>query len=159
MFGMRKSGFIGLFMTLCLYSMSAFAQMTTAATLSPVGTWLTIDDETNKPRSVIQIWDQDGQLEGKVVKVFYRQGEGPKDVCDKCTDPEHQNKRILGMTILWGMQQDNALQWGGGNILDPHNGKIYRCQMQLSPNNQQLAVRGYIGISLLGRSQTWLRVS
>lgn len=129
-----------------------------AAEVSPVGSWITIDDDTNKPRSIVQIWSENGMLKGKLIKVYYRQGEGPSDVCVKCTDPEHQNQKILGMTILWDMQQKDAQTWSDGKILDPHNGKIYRCKIGISPNGQQLTIRGYIGIPLIGRSQTWLRV-
>lgn len=134
-----------------LFSMLAFA-----ADLSPVGTWLTIDDVTKKPRSIVKITEQNGQLAGSIAKVYYQQGEGPGDLCDKCSGAL-KNQKILGMTILSGMTKTSDNVWSGGRIVDPKNGKSYRCKMTLSPNGQMLDVRGYIGVSLLGRTQTWVR--
>lgn len=137
---------------LCLFSMMVFA-----ADLSPVGTWLTVDDVTKKPRSIVKITEQNGQLSGSVAKVYYQQGEGPSDVCDKCSGAL-KDQKILGMTILTGMtNQNGGSTWSGGNIVDPKNGKSYKCKMTLSPNGQMLDVRGYIGFSMLGRTQTWIR--
>lgn len=138
----------------------AFSVRAFAATSSPIGKWVTVDDKTQTPRSIVRIWeDTTGHLAGSIIKVNYRKDEGPNDVCDKCTDPEHQNKRILGMVILWNMTENasDPLEWTDGSVLDPHNGKIYRCKMTLSPDGNTLMVRGYIGISLLGRNQTWTR--
>ncbi len=126
-----------------------------AEALSPVGFWQTIDDETHQPRSIVQIWQQGDELRGKVIKAFYKPGESAKDVCSKCTGINH-NRLILGMTFLWGMTQQDD-RWTGGKILDPQNGKIYKCRLSLSPDGQQLMVRGYIGAPILGRTQTWLR--
>lgn len=128
--------------------------------LSPVGVWKTVDDETGKARSIVQISEENGKLQGKIQKVFYRPGEGPQDVCKKCTGVFH-NQLILGMTFLWGMEKEKGKEnvWGNGRILDPNNGKIYRCQLTLSPDGKKLAVRGYLGVLLLGRTQHWYRVS
>jgi uncharacterized protein (DUF2147 family) len=125
---------------------------------TPAGSWLTIDDETNTPRSIVKIWIDHNELKGKITQIYFREGEKETDVCDKCTDIEHKDKTILGMTILWGMEQKTNRQWHKGYILDPHNGKIYHAQITLSPNNKQLIVRGYVGLPLIGRSQTWTRV-
>lgn len=124
---------------------------------SPVGVWQTIDDKTNKPRSIVQIWQQDNELRGKILKIYYQPGEGEKDVCKKCTGVNH-NKPILGMTIIWGMSKQDD-DWKGGKILDPKNGKTYSCKMTLIEGGQQLKVRGYIGTPLLGRTQIWIRQS
>jgi uncharacterized protein (DUF2147 family) len=126
-----------------------------AQTSSPVGTWQTIDDHTGKPKALVQIVeDGDGTLSGKVIK-----GLGPNDQpdrrCTACTDAR-KDQLILGMTIVDGMKKAGD-GWDGGHILDPENGKIYRCKMHVENGGQQLEVRGYIGISLLGRSQTWNR--
>jgi len=153
MLGIKKTSLFILF--LLVFSFRAFA-----AIPSPIGKWVTIDDETQKPRSIVSIWeDTQGHLAGTIIKINYREGEGPQDVCDKCTDPEHHNKRIVGMVLLWDMSENpsDPLEWSGGQILDPHNGKIYRCKITISPDGKTLTVRGYIGISLLGRSQTWYR--
>ena len=122
---------------------------------SPVGVWQTIDDHTGQPKALVQIsQDADGSLSGKVIK-----GLGPNDQpdrkCDKCTD-YRKDQPMLGMTIINSMKQDGD-KYDGGQILDPENGSIYKCQMHTADNGQKLIVRGYIGISLIGRSQTWNR--
>ncbi|PCE26609.1 DUF2147 domain-containing protein [Burkholderia ubonensis] len=122
---------------------------------SPIGTWQTIDDSTGKPKALVQIAeDSDGSLSGKVVK-----GLGANDTpdrrCSACTD-ERKDQLIKGMTIIKAMKKDGD-HWDGGNILDPENGKVYKCKMTLDDGGQKLVVRGYIGVSLLGRSQTWVR--
>jgi uncharacterized protein (DUF2147 family) len=141
-----------------LLLLASFWSIISYAAITPVGVWKTIDDETGKPRSVVQIWQSNNQLLGRINQVYYRPGEGPSDVCKLCTGSFH-NQRILGMTMLWGMMQQAANQWGGGYILDPQSGKVYRCQLTLNPNGKQLFVRGYLGTPLIGRTQTWYRVS
>jgi uncharacterized protein (DUF2147 family) len=128
-----------------------------AAVVSPVGRWQTIDDVTEKPRSIVTISDEDGKLKGYISKVYYKKGEGPDDVCTHCTG-DKKDEKILGLNIIWGLVPVEPLVWHDGKILDPENGKIYRCKMQLSEDGQTLFVRGYIGFSLLGRTQTWLRL-
>ncbi|WP_240648297.1 DUF2147 domain-containing protein [Pararobbsia silviterrae] len=122
---------------------------------SPVGVWQTIDDHTGQPKALVQITqDADGTLSGKILK-----GLGPNDQpgrrCDKCTD-YRKDQLMLGMTIINGMKQDGD-KYDGGQILDPENGSLYKCTMHTDENGQKLVVRGYIGISLIGRSQTWSR--
>jgi len=122
---------------------------------SPVGTWQTIDDHTGQPKALVQITqDSSGALDGKVIK-----GLGPNDQperrCTACTDAR-KDQLILGMTIINDMKKvDDG--WDDGQILDPENGKIYKCKMHLEDGGQKLVVRGYIGVALLGRSQTWIR--
>jgi uncharacterized protein (DUF2147 family) len=126
-----------------------------AADGSPVGTWRTIDDKTKQPRSIISIVENNGELTGVVEKLFDQPGDDPAHLCKECRD-ERKDKPIIGMTILWGLKKDGQT-WSGGEILDPHNGKIYRCKITPSADGMSLNVRGYIGISLIGRTQTWLR--
>lgn len=130
-----------------------------ASDLSPIGKWKTIDDETKLPRSIIQIWEEEGQLKGKIEKIFYQPNEEIHELCDKCPAQWHNQKKV-GMTILWGFTQSstNPLQWSNGKILDPKTGKIYQCQMTLAESGTELKVRGYIGLPLLGRTQQWLRL-
>jgi uncharacterized protein (DUF2147 family) len=131
--------------------------LVSAQTLTPVGLWKTIDDNTGKQRSYVRIVDVGGELQGKVEKLFPFPGDDPENLCEKCKG-ERKNKPVVGMTILWGLEQDEGMVWKGGEILDPDNGKTYRCKMTVSDNGKELDVRGYIGISLIGRTQTWLRV-
>lgn len=132
----------------------ASAQVLAAAD-SPVGTWRTIDDKTKKERSIIRITDHNGELQGVVEKIFDQPGDDPAHLCEECKG-ERKDKPVIGMTILWGLKQDGNA-WTGGEILDPNNGKVYRCKMTLSADGKSLDVRGFIGISLIGRTQTWLR--
>ena len=126
-----------------------------AAELSPVGLWRTIDDNTGQPKGLVRIHEVDGQLEGKVEKAFPKPGEDPAPKCDKC-DGARRNQPVLGMTILWGLTKQGD-EYQGGEIIDPESGKIYRAKMKLTDGGKKLEVRGFIGISLLGRSQIWLR--
>lgn len=115
------------------------------------GKWKTIDDETGKPKSIVEIYEKDGKAYGKVVEIT--DPEKQEAVCDECDkDDPRKNERILGMVVLKDMEKDDD-EWDDGTILDPNNGKVYRCKMWLEEG--QLQVRGYIGFSLLGRTQTW----
>lgn len=139
---------------------AAMLGMSTAALAggaSPVGSWQTIDDVSKKPRSVVLIsQDSQGQLIGKITKVYFRPGEGPNDVCKKCSGAL-KDQKVIGLTILTGMKQDakDPSHWSGGHIVDPESGKSYKCTLTTTPNGNTLKVRGYIGISLIGRTQTW----
>ena len=126
-----------------------------ADTSSPAGVWKSIDDKTKKERSIIRITDVNGEFKGVVEKIFDQPGEDPAHLCKECKD-ERKDKPIVGMTILWGLKKDGD-GWSGGEILDPKNGKIYRAKMSLSEDGKSLKVRGFIGISLIGRTQTWHR--
>jgi uncharacterized protein (DUF2147 family) len=126
-----------------------------ADSMSPIGVWRSIDDKTKKERSIIRITEVNGALQGVVEKIFDQPGDDPGHLCKECKD-ERKDKPIVGMTILWGLKQDGA-GWSGGEILDPKNGKIYRAKMSLSEDGKSLNVRGFIGVSLIGRTQTWWR--
>jgi uncharacterized protein (DUF2147 family) len=122
---------------------------------SPVGTWQTIDDHTGQPKALVQIaQDSNGSLSGKVIKGL-NANDKPDRRCTECTDAR-KDQLILGMTIISDMQKDGDA-WDHGQILDPENGKLYKCKMHLEDGGNKLVVRGYIGVSLLGRSQTWVR--
>jgi uncharacterized protein (DUF2147 family) len=134
--------------------------MTTAAMAqSPIGKWKTVDDETGKVRSIVQIYEEDGKLFGKILELRNRTAdEDPDPVCDDCakSDPRY-NKRVVGMVFLTNLKKTNNKLWEGGKILDPKNGKVYRCYMKLE-NANKLRVRGFIGFSALGRTQIWQRI-
>lgn len=122
---------------------------------SPVGRWKTIDDETNTERSLVEITQVGDELQGRILKIFYRPDEKPDPVCEAC-EGERKNQPIIGMTFLWGLKPDGG-DWAGGAILDPKNGKIYNAKAGLADDGQKLRVRGFIGTPLLGRTQTWIR--
>jgi uncharacterized protein (DUF2147 family) len=122
---------------------------------SPVGLWKNIDDESGKPKALIRITESNGELKGKIEKLFKNPNEDQNPKCDKC-EGALKDQPVLGMTILSGMKRDGD-DYNGGNILDPNNGKVYRSKLSLADGGKKLNVRGYIGIPMLGRSQIWLR--
>jgi len=126
-----------------------------AAEPSPTGLWKTIDDSSGRPKGLVRIREVNGKYEGKLEKIFPKPGDDPAPRCEKCEGARH-NQPVLGMTILWGLSQQGD-EYQGGEALDPENGKIYRAKMKLIDGGKKLEVRGFIGISLFGRSQTWLR--
>lgn len=124
--------------------------------MSPVGLWKTIDDKTQQPRSFVRIVENNGVLEGRVEKLLNRQpDDDPDGLCRACSG-ERKDKPVVGMTILWGLRKSGD-DWRGGEILDPKNGKTYSCKMKIADGGAKLDVRGYIGVSLIGRTQTWIR--
>ena len=126
-----------------------------AADLS--GVWQTTDDKTGKPRSLVRIVETAGEYSAIVEKGLLASDTGDA-ICDKCTD-ERKGQKIIGMTIAKHLKQSaNSNIYDSGEILDPENGKTYKCKMTLNANGNELEVRGFIGFSLLGRSQTWKRV-
>lgn len=126
-----------------------------AQALSPTGLWQTVDDKTGQPRSLIRIEETNGMITATVEKGLLPTDTGDA-ICDKCKD-DRKGKPIIGMNIVRGLTKDGD-QYNGGTILDPDNGKVYKCKMKLDETGNALEVRGYIGISLIGRSQTWTRV-
>ena len=131
---------------------AAFAQAT------PVGLWKTIDDETKKEKSLIRVSETGGVLTGTLEK-FLDPATKPDVVCDKCSD-ERKDKSILGMTLVRNVKKNasDAALWDGGDILDPNNGKVYKARLKPVDGGQKLEVRGYIGVPMIGRTQTWVRV-
>lgn len=135
--------------------LSGATQPADAAEPALTGTWLTIDDEDGKPRSVVVIEKIADELRGRIEKIYPRASDNPQNLCDKC-EGVLKDQPVVGMVILWGFKKQDG-EYSDGEILDPGNGKIYHARLQLSPDGKQLTVRGYIGIPLFGRSQTWLR--
>ena len=118
-----------------------------------LGVWTTTDDKTHKPRGTVRLYEENGAIFGKIETSL-----NPKDateVCDLC-DGERRNKPIIGLVFVRNMKKQGA-EYGGGDILDPDTGKVYRCKMTLEDGGKRLVVRGFIGFSLLGRSQAWTR--
>jgi len=115
------------------------------------GKWKTIDDETGKAKSIVEIYEKNGKAYGKIVKLFRSPNEEQDPICDECED-DRKNKKIIGMEIIRGMEKDDD-EWEDGTILDPKNGKIYDCEIWR--DGEELKVRGYI--AFLYRTQTWLK--
>lgn len=121
---------------------------------SIVGKWKTIDDETGKAKSIVELFLKSGKMYAKVVEVLDIANKN--SLCQKCSG-EDKNKPILGLTIIKGLSKEGA-EYTSGEILDPKNGKLYKCAISLE-SKDKLKVRGYIGFSLLGRTQYWHRVN
>src|SRR5215831_3744983 len=132
---------------------AAVAQSVPETAASPVGLWETIDDKTGKPTAIVEIFEREQRLYGRIEQILT--GADPNSVCVACTD-DRKNKPIIGMIIIRGIKPVGP-EYGGGDILDPDSGSVYRCKMHLEKNGSELIVRGDIGLSLFGRSQTWHR--
>ncbi|UFK98362.1 DUF2147 domain-containing protein [Kaistella faecalis] len=116
------------------------------------GKWKTIDDETGQEKSIVEIFKKsDGKYYGKVTQLLIKPAN-PN--CVDCKD-DRKNKPILGMEVVRGLSKDGS-EFTGGTITDPKTGKTYKCTITRS--GDKLNVRGYIGFSLIGRSQTWHKV-
>ena len=128
-----------------------------AQSTSPAGAWKTIDDATKKEKSVVRIVDNGGVYSGRIEKLL-ESTMAPDAVCKECTD-DRKDKPVVGLLIVRNMKQsaDDKSVFEGGDILDPANGKVYKAKMKLIDNGTKLEVRGFVGISLLGRTQTWIR--
>jgi uncharacterized protein (DUF2147 family) len=145
------SGILGL---LPIVLLGAFAS-TPAIAATPVGLWTTIDDNSRRPRALVDISQTDDILSGRIVRLFVDPGEDPDPHCGKCTDSRH-DQRVIGMQILSSLHRHGD-KWSGGEILDPESGSVYRVTIRPSDDGQRLDVRGYVGFSLLGRTQVWER--
>jgi uncharacterized protein (DUF2147 family) len=127
-----------------------------AAEPTAVGLWEQVDDKTGKPESWFKITERNGIYTGNLVKIFFKPGEDENWVCDRCEGAE-RGAPVLGVALIKGMRR-NGSSYENGTIMDPRDGSVYRALMQLSPDGQKLEVRGYLGISLFGRSQVWNRL-
>jgi uncharacterized protein (DUF2147 family) len=127
-----------------------------AAEPTAVGLWEQVDESSGKTESWFKISERNGVYEGNVVKIFPKPGEDENFVCSKCEGSE-KGAPVLGLTLIKGMQR-NGLAYENGTIMDPRDGAVYRALMKLSPDGGKLEVRGYLGISLFGRTQVWNRL-
>jgi len=119
---------------------------------SALGIWKTVDDNTGETRSEMELYlNAEGELEGKIHRLLQ---EDADTTCDKCPG-DKKDAKLVGMVIMWDLEKDND-QWEGGRIMDPENGKTYKCYIELE-GTDKLKVRGYIGIAALGRTQYWYR--
>lgn len=120
---------------------------------SLVGKWKTIDDTSGKEKSIVEIFERQGKVYGKIIKIFPDPGEDPDPLCNKCPeDDARYKKKIIGMEIIQHMVAAGK-EWVDGKILDPEAGKIYTCKLWLEGNS--LKVRGYWGPFY--RTQTWVK--
>jgi len=120
--------------------------------LSPVGRWRTVDEKTGQPRSIVRIWEENGRYFGRVELSLNPERAGRR--CDMCTD-ERKDQLIVGMTVIRALKK-NGDEYSG-DLLNPDNGKVYRCELRLKQQGEVLSIRLHQGASLFGRSETWTR--
>jgi uncharacterized protein (DUF2147 family) len=137
-----------LLIPILLMTMSAYGQ-------SIIGKWKTIDDTNGKEKSIVEIFEKGDKVHGRIIRIFPEQGEDPDPVCDQCEEDDPRfRKKIIGMEIITSMQRESG-QYTNGEILDPENGKVYRCKLWMEGSD--LKVRGYWGPFY--RTQTWKRAN
>lgn len=119
------------------------------------GRWVSIDDNSGKPRSVVEITERNGKAYGRILKLFREPTEAQDPLCGKCDeDDDRYKKKVIGMEIIRDMER-NGDEWNEGTILDPKNGTVYDCKLWLE--NDRLMVRGYV--LFFYRTQSWVRAS
>lgn len=122
---------------------------------SPVGLWRAVDGKTGQPRALIRFEKQDGRYFGRIE--WTSDPEDATNTCTHCKD-ERKDAPIIGLTLIRNMERVGE-EFRNGDILDPRNGGVYRCELRLEDGGSVLVVRGYIGIPLIGGSERWFRVS
>lgn len=140
---------------LALFTIGLFAPAVFAKNNSPVGYWKTVDDKTKKKKSIVKIWVKNGVAYGKILGLFRKKGENQDPKCTKCKG-KRKNQKTIGMTIIYGLKAKGK-EWGGGKIIDPANGKVYKAKIWTVAGGNKLKVRGYV--FLFFRTQTWIRIS
>lgn len=135
------------------YSLAHSAE--SGAVVTPAGLWRTYDDNDGSFRSIVEIKEDHGKFSGTILKPFLKAGE--PTTCISC-DGDLKNHPISGFPLFSNLKADDDV-WKGGDIVDPKNGKSYSVKLSLEDNGNKLKVRGYLGISLFGRTQYWVRTT
>ncbi len=135
---------------------ASFAQTASAQSPSPVGIWQQVDDDSGVIQSHIAIAERGGTYEGTILRIFPGPGDPPNPVCNLCKGAK-KGAPIVGFKVLENLRKSGE-SYEGGIITDPESGTEYSARMSLSADGKVLTVRGFVGVSLLGRSQEWKRL-
>ena len=135
--------------------LAALALAQPAAAESPEGRWLTFDADTGAKRAVVEIRRQGPEFKGSIVELYLQKGEDPNPTCKDCPG-EARDRKILGLEIL-SLEYGSAATEFKGKVLDPEEGKVYRCTAVLEPGGKRLVLRGYVLLPIFGRIETWRR--
>jgi uncharacterized protein (DUF2147 family) len=139
------------------FMLSVFLSHAVHAQDPALGGWHTVDDETGEIKSLVVLsLAEDGTMVGVIKKVLKK--EAGSGLCEKC-EGDMKDQPIEGMQFIWGVERTGEGEWEDGNLLDPESGTVYNGNITIADNPNELEVRGYVGISLFGRSQTWQRVA
>ena len=117
-----------------------------------VGYWETVDDRTGQKKAIVKIEKVKNHFVGQIVKVYWKDKDHKR--CDACHG-RFKNQPVEGLNFLWGLEYHSPNLYMNGQILDPHNGQVYQVRVKKQHNN--LLVRAYLGLPLLGRTQVWHR--
>ena len=156
----KKAESLGILFILCFFSglvlmPQRLVQAEVRQPTSPEGLWKTIDDHTGEPRGLVRIYREGGAYFGRLEANLVPSEADAR--CSACKD-ERKDQPVVGMMILRGLKEAaDGDGFDGGDVLDPESGSVYRCILRLEGEGRRLNVRGYVGLSLFGRSQTWLR--
>jgi uncharacterized protein (DUF2147 family) len=146
---MRRNG-----IAICILMMIAISPAIISAQ-SITGLWQTVSED-GVAKSEVRIWKSGDEYMGRVAEIYRKDKRDAR--CTECDrDDPRYNEKVLGMTIIKGLEKTGENMWENGTILDPQNGNVYKCKMRINDDGD-LVVRGFVGISLVGRSQTWKRV-
>ncbi len=137
-----------------LLLLAALAAPVAAQQMTPAGLWQTVSDVDGKPKGHVRIREVQGEFLGVIEKVLDPAKQSER--CEDCPGERH-NQLVQGLTVIDGVRRDGDV-FDGGHILDPDNGRVYKVKLTLIDGGKQLDVRGYIGFSLIGRTQTWIRL-
>ena len=146
--------------TISLSALALTFATAAAAQTGPEGYWVTVDDETNAPRGIVELAiDGNGELVGTIRGTLVNEA-GSSTTCDDC-EGDMAGAPIIGLPFLRGLERDNdsGTKWKSGRITDPENGKTYKSKAEFEDDFSEIKVRGYVGSPILGRNQYWRRAT